>query len=153
MSQSYRIEIDSMGEVRLPAAAYFGAQTQRATENFPISGQTLPPELIHALGLVKWAAAQANSDLGRLTKGPRGLNQAQVKALLQACQEVAEGRFDSEFPVDVYQTGSGTSSNMNVNEVIANRAIELSGGDRFQPEKAIHPNDCLLYTSPSPRDS
>lgn len=141
MSQSYRTEIDSMGEVHLPAAAYYGAQTQRAAENFPISGQTLPPELIHALGLVKWAAAQANYDLGRLTQGARGLNQTQVKALLQACQEVAEGRFDGEFPVDIYQTGSGTSSNMNANEVIANRAIELSGGNRFQPEKAIHPND------------
>ncbi|MGQ9504927.1 MAG: class II fumarate hydratase [Thermogutta sp.] len=141
MSDSYRIEKDSMGEVRLPAAAYYGAQTQRAVENFPISGQTLPPELIHALGLVKWAAARANYELGRLTAGPRALNQTQVEALLQACEEVAEGRFDDQFPVDVYQTGSGTSSNMNANEVIANRAIELSGGDRFQAEKAIHPND------------
>ncbi len=141
MSMTYRIETDSMGEVRLPANAYYGAQTQRAVENFPISGQTLPPELIHALGLVKWAAAQANYDLGLLTRGPRALNPAQVQALLQACQEVAEARFDDQFPVDVYQTGSGTSSNMNVNEVIANRAIELSGGDRFQSEKPIHPND------------
>lgn len=141
MSDSYRVEIDSMGEVRLPATAYYGAQTQRAVENFPISGQTLPPELIHALGLVKWAAAQVNYELGRLTAGPRGLSQNQVHALLQACQEVAEGRFDDQFPVDIYQTGSGTSSNMNANEVIANRAIELSGGDRFSKEKPIHPND------------
>lgn len=141
MSDSYRVEIDSMGEVRLPATAYYGAQTQRAVENFPISGQTLPPELIHALGLVKWAAAQVNYELGRLTAGPRGLSQNQVYALLQACQEVAEGRFDNQFPVDIYQTGSGTSSNMNANEVIANRAIELSGGDRFSKEKPIHPND------------
>ncbi len=137
-----RIEHDSMGEVRLPAQAYYGAQTQRAVENFPISGQALPKELIHALGLVKCAAAEANRDLGRLTgSGKRPLNAREVEALLTACREVAEGRFDDQFPIDVYQTGSGTSSNMNVNEVIANRAIELSGGDRFQVDKPIHPND------------
>jgi fumarate hydratase, class II len=137
-----RVERDSMGEVRLPAAAYYGAQTQRAVENFPISGRSLPGELIHALGLVKWAAATANRDLGKLTgSGQRGLNARQVEALLAACREVADGRLDAEFPVDVYQTGSGTSSNMNANEVIANRAIELSGGDRFQVDKPIHPND------------
>lgn len=137
----YRIEVDSMGEVRLPRTVYYGAQTQRAVENFPISGQTLPPELIHALGWVKWAAARANAALGRLTAGPRALSPAQIEALLRACQEVAEGKFDDQFPVDVYQTGSGTSSNMNANEVIANRAIELTGGDRFAVEKPIHPND------------
>ncbi|WP_095413988.1 class II fumarate hydratase [Thermogutta terrifontis] len=141
MSDAYRVEVDSMGEVRLPRLAYYGAQTQRAVENFPISGQTLPAELIHALGWVKWAAARANAELGRLTTGPRALTPSQVEALLQACREVAEGKFDDQFPVDVYQTGSGTSSNMNANEVIANRAIELSGGDRFQAEKPIHPND------------
>ena len=141
MSQ-YRIEHDSMGEVRLPAAAYYGAQTQRAVENFPISGRTLPPELIHAFGLVKWAAAIANRDLGKLTgSGKNPLTQAQVEALIAACREVADGRFDDQFPVDVYQTGSGTSSNMNANEVIANRAIELGGGDRFAAQKPIHPND------------
>lgn len=138
----FRVERDSMGEVRLPAQAYYGAQTQRAVENFPISGRTLPPEMIHAMGLVKWAAAVANRDLGRLGgTGKTPLDAHQIEALLAACCEVAEGRFDEEFPVDVYQTGSGTSSNMNVNEVIANRAIELAGGDRFSPEKPIHPND------------
>jgi fumarate hydratase class II len=138
----FRVERDSMGEVRLPAQAYYGAQTQRAVENFPISGQPLPNELIHALGLVKWAAAEANRDLGRLSgSGKRPLNTREVEALLLACREVAEGKFDDQFPIDVYQTGSGTSSNMNANEVIANRAIELLGGDRFQVEKAIHPND------------
>ncbi len=138
----FRVERDSMGEVRLPAKAYYGAQTQRAVENFPISGQTLPRELIHALGLVKWAAAEANRDLGRLSgSGKRPLNDREVEALITACREVAEGRFDDQFPIDVYQTGSGTSSNMNANEVIANRAIELAGGDRFQVEKPIHPND------------
>jgi len=133
-----------MGEVRLPHDAYYGAQTQRAVENFPISGRRIPPELIHALGLVKWGAAQVNRDLKRL--GPdsnhrRPLTTEQVDALIRAAREVADGRFDAEFPIDVFQTGSGTSSNMNANEVIANRAIELSGGDRFSAEKPIHPND------------
>jgi len=137
-----RIERDSMGEVRLPTRAYYGAQTHRAVQNFPISGQTLPPALIHALGLVKWAAAMANKELGRLTgSGKRPLTDRQVDALLAACREVAEGKLDDQFPIDVYQTGSGTSSNMNANEVIANRAIELAGGDRFQAPKPIHPND------------
>ena len=139
----FRTERDSMGEVRLPAQAYYGAQTQRAVENFPISGRTLPPELIHALGLVKWAAASANRDLGRLAENGESdpLDDLQIDALLAACREVADGKLDDQFPVDVFQTGSGTSSNMNANEVIANRAIELSGGDRFGPEKPIHPND------------
>ena len=141
MSQ-YRVERDSMGEVRLPAGAYYGAQTQRAVENFPISGQTLPAELIHALGLVKWAAAVVNRDLGKLaTSGKTALGPRQIEALLEACREVADGKLDDQFPIDVFQTGSGTSSNMNANEVIANRAIELAGGDRFQPDKPIHPND------------
>ncbi|HID78190.1 MAG TPA: aspartate ammonia-lyase, partial [Planctomycetaceae bacterium] len=138
----FRVERDSMGEVRLPAEAYFGAQTQRAVENFPVSGRAFPREVIHALGLVKWAAAQANRDLGRLTTAARRpLSEAQIEALVEACWEVAQGRFDDQFPVDVYQTGSGTSTNMNANEVIANRAIELSGGDRFSADKPIHPND------------
>ncbi|MGD0899317.1 MAG: class II fumarate hydratase [Thermoguttaceae bacterium] len=138
----YRVEHDSLGEVRLPSAVYYGAQTQRAVENFPISGRTMPRELIHALGLVKWAAATANRDLGRLSgSGPNPLAPPQIEALLAAAREVAEGKFDDQFPVDVFQTGSGTSTNMNANEVIANRAIELSGGNRFLAEKPIHPND------------
>jgi len=138
----YRMQRDSMGEVRLPANAYYGAQTQRAVENFPISGQRLPAELIHAIGLVKWAAASVNRDLGLLTgSGKRPLSEAEVDALLAACREVAEGRLDDQFPIDVYQTGSGTSSNMNANEVISNRAIELAGDDRFGLAKPIHPND------------
>src|SRR3954467_3843774 len=137
-----RIEKDSMGDVRVPAQAYYGAQTQRAVENFPISGWTLPPALIRALGLVKLACATANRDLGKLTKsGKNKLNDQQVERLLAACREVAEGKLDDQFPIDVFQTGSGTSSNMNANEVIANRAIELLGGDRFQKEKPVHPND------------
>jgi fumarate hydratase, class II len=138
----FRSERDSMGEVRVPALAYYGAQTQRAVENFPISGWPLLPELIRAMGLVKFAAAVANRDLGKLSgSGKNPLDEKQIDALLTACREVAEGKFDHQFPIDVFQTGSGTSSNMNVNEVISNRAIELIGGDRFQPEKPIHPND------------
>ena len=131
-----------MGEVQVPADAYYGAQTQRAVENFPVSGWPLPPSLIHAMGQVKFACATANHQLGKLTgSGKKPLTDEQVTALLAACREVADGKLDTQFPVDVFQTGSGTSSNMNVNEVIANRAIELVGGDRFQAEKPIHPND------------
>ena len=131
-----------MGEVRVPAKAYYGAQTQRAVENFPISGQPLPKELIHAMGLVKYACGVANRDLGKLTRtGKNRLDDKQVQAMLDACQEVAAGKFDDQFPIDVYQTGSGTSSNMNANEVISNRAIELLGGDRMQTAKPVHPND------------
>jgi fumarate hydratase class II len=137
-----RTERDSMGEVQVPAQAYYGAQTQRAVENFPVSGWPLPSSLIHAMGLVKYACGVANRDLGKLTgSGKNPLTDKQVETMLQACREVAEGKHDSEFPVDVFQTGSGTSSNMNVNEVIANRAIELVGEDRFAAEKPIHPND------------
>jgi fumarate hydratase class II len=139
---AYRTEHDSMGDVQVPAQAYYGAQTQRAVENFPVSGWTLRPELIHAMGLVKWACGVANHELGKLTQtGKNRLNEAQVQALLAAAKEVAAGKFDGEFPIDVFQTGSGTSSNMNANEVISNRAIELTQGDRFQADKPIHPND------------
>ncbi|MCA9218949.1 MAG: aspartate ammonia-lyase, partial [Planctomycetales bacterium] len=114
----FRIERDSMGEVQVPAQAYYGAQTQRAVENFPISGWTLPPALVHAMGLVKLACGIANRDLGKLTgTGKNPLNDAQVDAMLAACREVADGKHDGEFPIDVFQTGSGTSSNMNANEV------------------------------------
>src|SRR5205823_6187458 len=129
-----RVERDSMGEVKVAAKAYYGAQTQRAVENFPISGQPLPARLIRALGLVKLAAAIANRDLGKLKPDI-------AEPIVQAAREVAAGKFDSQFPVDVYQTGSGTSSNMNANEVISNRAIELTGGNRFETKKRIHPND------------
>src|SRR5712692_8996561 len=120
----FRIEKDSMGEVRVPAQAYYGAQTQRAVENFPISGQPLPVRLIRALGLVKAASAIANRDLGKLKPDI-------AERVIEAAREVAAGKFDGDFPIDVYQTGSGTSSNMNANEVISNRAIEMTGGDRF----------------------
>jgi fumarate hydratase class II len=131
-----------MGNVEVPQDAYYGAQTQRAVENFPISGWTLPPELIHAMGRVKLACGRANQTLGKLTgTGKNPLSDSNVEHMLAACQEVIDGKLDSHFPIDVFQTGSGTSSNMNVNEVISNRAIELAGDDRFAATKPIHPND------------
>jgi fumarate hydratase, class II len=130
----HRIEKDSMGDVQVPAKAYYGAQTQRAVENFPISFKPLPPKLIHALGLVKIAAAVANRDVGKLKPEI-------AEPIINAAREVVAGEHDAEFPIDVYQTGSGTSSNMNANEVISNRAVELIGKDRFEAKKAIHPND------------
>ncbi|MFM7741078.1 MAG: class II fumarate hydratase, partial [Planctomycetota bacterium] len=137
-----RIERDSMGEVAVPADAYYSSQTQRAVENFPVSGSRLPPQLIRAMGLVKYACGIANRDLGKLERtGKNKLTAQQVDAMLRAAREVADGKLADQFPIDIFQTGSGTSSNMNVNEVVANRAIEMLGGDRFQAEKPIHPND------------
>jgi fumarate hydratase class II len=122
-----RVEHDSMGEVRVPADAKWRAQTQRAVENFPISGQHIDAELIHALGRIKAAAAGANAALGVV-------DAATAAAIRAAAQEVADGRWDDQFPIDVFQTGSGTSSNMNVNEVIATLAATQMGG-------WVHPND------------
>ncbi|MBM3967935.1 MAG: class II fumarate hydratase, partial [Planctomycetes bacterium] len=138
----FRTEVDSMGEVLVPANAYYSAQTQRAVENFPISGWPLPTPLVRAMARVKLACAAANNDLGKLTgSGKNPMQPEQVKAMYQACQEIIDGKMDNQFPVDVFQTGSGTSSNMNINEVISNRAIEILGGDRFSKSKPIHPND------------
>jgi fumarate hydratase class II len=127
-----RVERDSMGEMEVPADAYYGASTQRAVLNFPISGQRLPRRFIRALGMVKKAAAQTNRELGLLSR-------RRARAITAAAQEVIDGEFDSQFPIDVYQTGSGTSTNTNANEVIANRATEIVGGARGS--KVIHPND------------
>jgi fumarate hydratase class II len=138
----FRVEHDSMGDVQVPADAYYGAQTQRAVANFPISGWQLPASMISAMGLVKLACATANRDLKRLTeRGKNPLTEPQVAALLQAAREVMDGKLPDQFPIDVFQTGSGTSSNMNLNEVISNRAIEIHGGDRKATDKPIHPND------------
>ncbi len=138
----YRTEIDSMGEVQVPADAYYSAQTQRAVENFPISGWPLPPPMIHAMGRVKYACGIANRDLGKLTgSGKNLLTDSQVGSMLAAAQEIIDGQHDNQFPIDVFQTGSGTSSNMNINEVISNRAIEIEGGNRLDSHKCIHPND------------
>ncbi|MDB2525851.1 class II fumarate hydratase [Mariniblastus sp.] len=142
MADDLRAEQDSMGTIMVPAQAYYGAQTQRAVENFPVSGWRLPPAMIHALGRVKSACGIANRDLNKLMgTGKNPLSDDQVSAMLAACQDVVAGKLDDQFPIDVFQTGSGTSSNMNVNEVISNRAIEIAGGDRFAAEKPIHPND------------
>ncbi|MDN5746038.1 MAG: aspartate ammonia-lyase, partial [Nocardioidaceae bacterium] len=115
MSDQFRIEHDSMGEVRVPASALWQAQTQRAVENFPISGTPIEPALIHALGEVKAAAAQANATLEVLAP-------ELAEAIVDAARAVAQGEHDDQFPIDVFQTGSGTSSNMNANEVIATLA-------------------------------
>jgi len=128
-----RIERDTMGEMEVPADAYYGASTQRAVINFPISGLRLPRRFLKVLGLIKAAAAEVNRDLGLLD------NEMAV-AIAQAAREVADGRLDEHFPLDVFQTGSGTSTNMNANEVIANRAAELLVGSRATRGK-IHPND------------
>ena len=128
-----RIERDTLGEVRVPADAYYGAQTQRAVENFPISGLRAPAPLVTATVLVKKAAAEANMRLGRL---PREIG----RAIVQAADEVLAGRLRDQFVVDVYQAGAGTSHNMNVNEVLANRAIEILGGARGDYAR-VHPND------------
>jgi len=121
-----------MGEMEVPADAYYGASTQRAVLNFPISGEPLPRRFIRALGMVKRAAAQTNLELGLL---PR----RRARAITAAAQEVVDGGLDAQFPIDVYQTGSGTSTNTNANEVIANRATEILGGERGS--KLVHPND------------
>ena len=127
MTASFRTEHDSMGELQVPAAALWGAQTQRAVENFPISGRPMPRGFIRALGLIKAAAAEVNAGLGLLPKGV-------AKAVRDAALRIADGEFDEHFPIDIYQTGSGTSSNMNANEVIATLASQ-SGKSK------VHPND------------
>ncbi|MEA3200443.1 MAG: fumarate hydratase, class [Thermoplasmata archaeon] len=127
MTQEFRIEKDTMGEMRVPKDALYAAQTQRAVENFPVSGQPMPPAFVHALGLVKLATARVNHARGKL-------DGKMAEAIEKAAREVAEGKWDREFPIDVFQTGSGTSSNMNANEVIATRASQILG-------TKVHPND------------
>jgi fumarate hydratase class II len=133
LSKEYRIEKDSMGPVKVPKEAYYGAQTQRAVENFPISGWRFQREMIHALGLIKLASAKTNFNLGLMER-------RMARAIEKASEEVMQGRWDDQFVVDIYQTGSGTSTNMNANEVIANRANEILGGQKgiYKP---VHPND------------
>jgi fumarate hydratase, class II len=132
MNTDFRTETDSMGPMQVPADAYYGAQTARAVENFPISDFRFPRAFIRAMGLIKKHAAAVNADLGLLPKAVSG-------AIQQAARETAEGKWDSQFVVDIFQTGSGTSTNMNANEVIANRASEILGG--HLGDKAVHPND------------
>src|SRR4029434_9322852 len=127
MSEKVRIERDSMGELRVPADALWGAQTQRAVQNFPLSGLRMPRAFIRALGLIKESAAVANQELGEL-------DPALATAISQAAREVAEGHHDSQFPIDVFQTGSGTSSNMDAHDVIEHLADASA-------RRAVHPND------------
>lgn len=124
----YRIEKDTMGEVKVPADKYWGAQTERSHENFRIGGEIMPREITHAFGILKKAAAIANYNLGKLPEN-------KLKVISEACDEVISGKLSDHFPLVVWQTGSGTQSNMNANEVIANRGNELAG------EKLLHPND------------
>ncbi len=128
-----RIESDSMGEISVPHHVYWGAQTQRSLEHFDIGRDTMPPELIWAFGILKKAAALVNQDLGKL---PADM----AKLIVQAADEVISGKLKDQFPLRIWQTGSGTQTNMNVNEVISNRAIEIAGG-KMGSKKPIHPND------------
>jgi len=129
---STRIESDSMGDMEVPSDAYYGAQTQRAVINFPISDRRFSRRFVRALGLIKKAAAEVNLELG-------GLEEGTAEAIRAAAQEVIDGDLDAHFVIDIYQTGSGTSTNMNANEVIANRATEILGGE--VGSKLVHPND------------
>ena len=133
MSPPARVERDSMGELPVPEGAYYGASTMRAVKNFPISELRFPRRFLYALGLIKRYAAEVNVELGLL-------DSALAAAIAQAAQEVADGIWDEQFVVDIFQTGSGTSTNMNANEMIANRAIEIMGG-QIGSRKTIHPND------------
>ena len=131
--EEFRLDKDSMGEVKVPASAYYGAETQRASQNFPISGLRLPKEFIRAMALIKLSAARANMQL-KLLDPKKG------EAIVSAAKEIMEGSLYDQFVVDVFQTGSGTSSNMNMNEVVANRANELLGGKKGD-RTMIHPNN------------
>src|SRR5205085_2634659 len=123
-----------MGPLEVPGGAYYGASTQRAVENFPISGERFDRRFIWALGTIKYAAAIANRDLGLIES-------AKAEAIAQAAKEVADGEFDDQFVLDIFQTGSGTSTNTNANEVIATRAHGLLGGEFGAEKKLVHPND------------
>jgi fumarate hydratase, class II len=129
-----RKEKDSMGYINVPAEKYWGAQTQRSAENFKIGGHLMPKEIIHGFAVLKMAAAQANNDLGVLPKNKKVL-------IEKVCKEIMDGKLNDEFPLVVWQTGSGTQSNMNLNEVIANRGHVLNGGALLDDKKILHPND------------
>ncbi len=129
----YRVEKDTMGEMKVPNEKYWAAQTQRSVENFPIGDEKMPKEVIKGFAYLKKSCAIVNNKLGRL-------DDTKTKAISQACDEVIEGKLDGNFPLVVWQTGSGTQSNMNMNEVIANRSTEILGKD-FRDEKLVHPND------------
>src|SRR5689334_24318533 len=133
MADQFRIEKDSMGEMKVPADAYYGAQTARAVENFPISDLRFNRRFITAMGIIKWSAAEVNHRLGFL-------DEKRKKLIQEAAAEVIDGKLDHQFVIDIFQTGSGTSSNMNANEVIASRANEIATGKRGGKDP-FHPND------------
>src|ERR671932_831445 len=134
---AHRVEQDSMGEVEVPRDALFGAQTRRALDNFPISELRKPRRFIEALGAIKLEAANVNHELGLLEEGVKN-------AIVEAAEEVVDGRLDNQFVLDVFQTGSGTSTNMNANEVVSNRAIQILGGELGSKEP-VHPNDHVNF--------
>ena len=133
MAENTRTESDSMGKIEVPSNVYWGAQTQRSLHHFAIGRDTMPPELIHAFGILKKACALVNQDLGKLPA-------EKAELIVKAADEVISGKLDDQFPLRIWQTGSGTQTNMNVNEVISNRAIELAGGE-MGSKNPIHPND------------
>ncbi len=133
LTMVYRIEKDTLGEVQVPADRYWGAQTQRSLENFPIGDEIMPIEIIKAFAVLKKSAALVNAELA-------GLEPDKARVISDVCDEILEGKLDNHFPLVVWQTGSGTQTNMNVNEVIANRAIEILGGE-LGSTVPIHPND------------
>ena len=131
----YRLEKDTMGEVKVPADKYWGAQTQRSRNNFKIGNSaSMPLEIIYGFAYLKKAAAHTNCELSVLSEEKRDL-------ISKVCDEILEGKHDNQFPLVIWQTGSGTQSNMNINEVIANRAHVIAGGNLEDSEKTIHPND------------
>src|ERR1700756_1390133 len=140
-SKSTRTETDSFGPIEVPADRYWGAQTERSRQNFRIGQDRMPMAIVRALGIVKLAAAETNRELGLL-------DQRRARAIIRAAREVIDGRLDDNFPLVVWQTGSGTQTNMNLNEVIANRANELLGGKRGA-KAAVHPNDPLNMSQSS----
>ena len=133
MAETFRIEKDSLGEMKVPADALYGPQTQRAVENFPISGQRFGRRFIQAMGLIKKSAAETNAELGNLDEDI-------ANAIASAAREVVDGAWDGEFVLDIYQTGSGTSTNMNTNEVVAHRATQL-----LESDGSVHPNDHVNF--------
>ena len=133
MTQNFRVETDTMGEMKVPADRYWGAQTQRSLINFAVGNDRMPRAVIRALGILKKSAALVNHDLGKLPKDA-------LEAISKAADEVIEGKLDAHFPLVIWQTGSGTQTNMNANEVISNRGIEVLGG-QMGTKKPIHPND------------
>ncbi|MEC8738773.1 MAG: lyase family protein, partial [Bacteroidota bacterium] len=130
----HRVERDSIGEIKVEATKYWGAQTQRSLQNFVIGDQKMPIEIIRAFGVLKKCAAQTNFQLGILSE-------TKMNLISKACDEIIEGKLDEHFPLVIWQTGSGTQSNMNINEVIANRGHVLNGGKLSDLQKVLHPND------------